>query len=191
MGRQSLTIRQRGMTLLEILVVIVILVALLAISFPTLRAANEKNKLRASAREIISLIKYARAEAIFGQRMTEVFLDTDKHEFWLDLRIPDEKTGVYKPGGKRMQLEQKRRLNGGVRFDEVVTNDANVIRDKVIAIDLYPDGTASPTLVTLLNERADKRMTIEVMKSTAQTEVTPGTVAEKRAAAEAAEGQGG
>ncbi len=179
--------RQRAMTLLELLTVITILTVLMGVTFPTLRAFNEKNKLRATARELVALMKYARAEAVFGQRTTEVFLDIEKREFWLDLREPDPKTGEINPKRKKRQLEAKRQLHPDVWFDEVTTYDDNIIDNKIIAVDFHPDGSASPLLVTLAN-RAGGRLTIEVVKSTGRTEVTPGTVADKRAAnAEAVE----
>ncbi|MGC8740135.1 MAG: pilus assembly FimT family protein [Candidatus Sumerlaeaceae bacterium] len=178
---------QRAMTLLELLTVMTILTVLMGVAFPTLRAFNEKNKLRATVREIVALMKYARAEAVFGQRTTEVFFDLDKRQFWVDLREPDTKTGDYNPKRKKHQLEGKRTLNQDLWFDEVTTYDDNIINDKIVAVDFYPDGSSSPLLLTVAN-RAGAKLTIEVLKSTGRTEVTPGTIADKRAAhAEAAQ----
>jgi prepilin-type N-terminal cleavage/methylation domain-containing protein len=172
---------RKGMTFLELLTVITILAVLMGVTFPTLRAFNEKNKLRGTVREIVALIKYARAEAIFGQRMTEVFFDLEKRQFWLDLREPDPRTGEYNPKRKKRQLEQKRTLHQDLWFDEVTAYDTNIIRDKVVAVDFYPDGSASPLFLTVAN-RAGAKLTIEVIKSTGRAEVTPGTIEEKRAA---------
>ena len=47
----GITRRQRGMTLLEIMVVMVVMAILMAVSYPSLRGFNERNKLRATARE--------------------------------------------------------------------------------------------------------------------------------------------
>jgi hypothetical protein len=116
-----------------------------------------------------------------------VFLDVEKRQFWMDLREPDPKTGSYNPKGKKRQLEQKRDLNPDIWFDEVTTYDSNIIKDKIVAVDFYPDGSASPILLTVTN-RSSAKMTIEVIKSTGLTEVTPGTIEEKRAATEEAMG---
>jgi len=170
----------RGMTMLEILTVVTVLAVLLGLSFPMMRSMNDSNKLRATAREIIALMKYARAESVMGQRMTEVFVDLEKRQFWLDLREPDPKTGVYKTGGKKSQMEHKRTLNDDIWFDEANANEANLVRDKMVVVDFFPDGTASPTFLTLTNNRGSKT-TIEVVKSTGLTEVTAGSIADKRA----------
>lgn len=185
-GRARASRRPWGMTLLELLTVLTVLAVLMGVTFPTLRGFNEKNKLRATVREIVALMKYARAEAIFGQRTTQVFFDLEKREFWLDLREPDPKTGEYNPKRKKRQLEQKRTLNRDLWFDEVTTYDDNIINDKLVAVDFHPDGSASPLLLTVANRNGAK-LTIEVIKSTGRTEVTPGTIEEKKAAnAEAA-----
>ncbi len=176
-----------AMTLLELLTVITILTVLMGVTFPTLRAFNEKNKLRATVREIVALLKYARAEAVFGQRTTEVFFDLEKRQFWVDLREPDPKTGELNPKRKRRQLEEKRTLHQDLWFDEVTTYDDNIVSDKIVAVDFYPDGSSSPLLLTVAN-RAGAKLTIEVIKSTGRAEVTPGTIEEKRASnAEAAQ----
>ncbi|MEI7634471.1 MAG: GspH/FimT family pseudopilin [bacterium] len=174
----------RGMTMLEILTVVTVLAVLMGLSFPLMRSMNESNKLRATAREIIALMKYARAEAVMGQRMTEVFIDLEKRQFWLDLREPDQKTGIYKSGGKKSQMEHKRSLNQDIWFDEANAYESNLIKDKMVAVDFYPDGSASPTMLTLTNNRGSKT-TIDVIKSTGLTEVAAGSIADKKAKQEA------
>ena len=177
----------RSFTLLEIIVAVTILVVMMGITVPTLSRVHDSNKLRATTREIVALLKYARSEAVMGERTTEVFLDLEKREFWLDLREPDPKTGEYRPGqGKKTQLEHKRPLGDGMWFDEVSAYDSNIVkRDKLIAIDFFADGSASPTFVTVAG-RNGKKMTIEVLKSSGMTELSPGTIEEKRASQNAA-----
>ena len=170
---------RRAMTLLEILVVMTVMAILMAIAFPSMRGMNDHNKLRATAREIEALTKYARNEAVFGERRTQIFLDVAKREYWLDLRTPDPKTGEYRTGKNKNQFEQRRTLNKDIWFDEVTTLDRNVIRDKVIALDFFPDGTASPAMITLMN-KAQKRMTVELLKGSGMAEVTPGSIADKQ-----------
>lgn len=167
--------------MIEIITVVTILVAMMGITFPLMRSVNDKNKLRATARELVSLMKYARTEAIFGERTTEVFLDVNKREYWLDLREPDPKTGDYNPKAKKSQLEQKRSLNKQIKFDEVSAYDSNIIKDQLIAVDFFADGSATPAMMTLMHERGGAKMTIEVMKSTGMTEITAGSIADKKA----------
>lgn len=170
----------RAFTLLELMIVVTIIAVMMGVSFPVLRNMNQKNKLRATTREVIALMKYARTEAVFGERTTEVFIDVPKKEYWLDLREPDPKTGEYNPKRKKKQLEQKRDLAQGIEIAEITTYGSNIIKDQIIAIDFYPDGTATPTLMTFVNTRTDSKLTIELLKSTGLSEVSAGTIEEKK-----------
>lgn len=162
-------LRQKGFTLIEVIIVVIIVTVLFAVSLPSLRTVNDNNKLRSSLREMMTLMKYARSEAVFTGRTTEVFLDTEKHQFWLDLRKPDEK-GRYDSDKKKKQIERKRNLEQNVMFEAVNALDKNIVKNKIIAVDFHPDGSASPALITLKNRR-DTRYTIEVIKSTGQVEM--------------------
>lgn len=183
------------MTLMEIMIVVVILGITMAVALPNMAGVNRKNKLRASAREIVALSKAARAEAVFGERTTELILDLEKHEYWLDLRRPSEeqKTGTRTGGGRggkskkptTSRLEEKRALASKITFLDVLAMDQNILKDKLIAIDFYPDGSASPTLFSLKNDK-DQEITIEVLRATGQVEMTPGSVQAKQAAIEEA-----
>lgn len=161
---------RRGFTMIEIIVVVVIIAVMFTVSFPSLRAVNDNNRLRSSVRELSNLMKYARSEAVFNSRTTEVFLDTEKHEFWLDLRKPNEKTGRYNPKDPKTTMERKRELETKVQFDSVTALDNNILSGGIIAFDFYPDGTASPGLVTLRNNR-DLRYTVEVIKPTGSVKI--------------------
>lgn len=174
--------RQRAFTLAEIMVVVVIISVITAVSLPSLRGMAKNNRLRTSVRELMSLMKYARSEAVFNGRTTEVFLDTANREFWLDLRTPDPKTGKYDPRAPKASMERKRTLENEVFFASVNALNDNIIDGKIIAIDFFPDGTASPVMISLANAQ-DVSYTIEVLKSTGLVEMNKGdleTVAEEK-----------
>lgn len=181
---------RRGFTLMEIVIATVILGLLMAVAMPAMKGMNEKNKLRSDARELVSLIKLARTEAVFNERTTQIFLDLEKGQFWLDLREPTEK-GERRGKNDRKIVEQVRDLEPKIWFEETQVVQQNILKDNVIAIDFYPDGSASPTFITLANtsvrggegDGEGARMTIEVLKSTGQVELTPGTIAGKQEAA--------
>ncbi len=175
-----------GFTLIEIVIATVILGLLMTVAMPAMRGMNEKNKLRAEAREMVALMKMARTEAVFNERTTQIFLDIEKREFWLDLREPTKK-GEKRDKDDRKIVEQKRQLDGKIWFEETLVYEQNILKGKIIAIDFYPDGSASPSLITLANPLANggegARLTLELLKSTGQIELTPGTIAEKQDAA--------
>lgn len=162
--------RRRGFTLIEIIVVVIIVSVMFVVALPSLKSVNDNNRLRSSIRELTSLMKYARSEAVFNGRTTEVFLDTEEHQFWLDLRSVDEKgKRSSSKKNKKSSMEHKRELEKNVAFDAVNAINDNILKNGIIAIDFHPDGTASPALITLKNSQ-DTRYTIEVYKSTGQVE---------------------
>lgn len=166
------------------MIAVTIIAVMLAVTLPAVRGMNEKNKLRSAARQLTSLMKYARTEAVFGERTTEIFLDVDHRQFWLDLREPEPEKGERSSTDKRIKkrnIEEKRDLDESIWFEETSAYDENIIegKGKVIAVDFHPDGSASPTFITLAN-KAGSHVTIEVLKATGQIEITPGTIAEKQ-----------
>ncbi len=173
---------RRGFTLMEIIVVVIIIAIMFGVALPSLRGMRDNNRLRSTVRENMSLMKYARSEAVFNSRTTQVFLDVEKGEFWLDLRTPDEKTGRYNPKAPKTTMERKRKLEKNVFITEVNAMDNNILENgKIIAIDFFPDGTASPTLITYQMEKkgddgeeAATEYTIEVLKSTGLVEMNEG-----------------
>lgn len=171
---------RRGMTMIEIMVVLTVLAILMAVALPTMRAVNDRNRLRAAAREMLGIMKVARSEAILGQRATTVYLDLQKREYWLDLRRVDEKTGKPVSDKKKSQYEEKRPLERDIAFEEVTVVEDNVIDDKYVAIDFYPDGSATPAAITFADVKL-KRVTVEVLKASGLVEISNGTIEQKRA----------
>lgn len=182
MGRIRCVGGAKGFTLIEIMVVVVIVAALFTFTIPSLSGVNENNRLRASVRELTNLMKYARTEAVFNARTTQVFLDTEQHEYWLDLRNPaDNRRNSDK---LKTTMERRRELEKNVAFEAVNAVEKNILKSGTIAIDFYPDGTASPTLISLRNIKGETRYTLEVLKSTGLIEISKAdleTVAEQQA----------
>ncbi len=166
--------------MVEIVIVVIIIGVMFAVTIPSLRGVSEGNRLRSNVRELMTLMKYARTEAVFSGRTTGVFLDTEKNQFWLDLRTPDEKTGRYDPKGPKSTMERKRDLEKGVWFPAVTADENNILKDGVIAFDFYPDGTASPGLIMVSNRNTDKGdtkgadYTVEISRSTGLVELNKG-----------------
>lgn len=172
----------RAMTLMELMIVVTIIIVLMGVSFPTMRSMHQRGQLRSSARELMGLMKLARTEAVLNERPTSFFMDTDSREFWLDLREPAPPPGsASRSTAKRLksEAEEKRALPRDVWFEEVSAYDKNVIQRKIVAVDFFPDGSATPTLLTLAHRNGD-RMTVELVKATGLPELSRGTMEDKR-----------
>jgi prepilin-type N-terminal cleavage/methylation domain-containing protein len=170
----------RGMTLLELSIVIVILGVMMAFSIPNMRGVNDRNKLISSTRELAGLIRYARAEAITREYETEIRLDVEKGRFRLDLnefknqRIMGSGDRLEK---KRQQFEQIRDLPRDVRFTKVYTELDPQGTERIARIVFFPDGTATWADINLESRPKHKdskvrNLKIEVSHSTALPNVT-------------------
>ena len=165
----------KGITLLELTVVILMLTAMLLVSIPNMRGIQERNKLITATREIVGLIRYARAEAITSEHETEIRIDMEKGKYRLDLN----KYKYYKVRGsgdilakKLEQIEQIQDLPRFIRFKKVVTEADPYAREKVAKIVFFPDGSATWANIILENRPQTKggrgrEVTIEVPHATA------------------------
>lgn len=173
---------RRGFTMMELVVVVTIIAVIFAVAMPTMRNMNQNNRLRTTVRELTSLAKYARSEAVFNGRTAQLFLDVDNHAFWLDLRTPDPKTGRYDPKAPKSRMERRRDNQQQVVFEQVTASEANILDNgTLIAVDFFPDGTASPLVATLRSkpqkgkdDESGARYTLEVSPSTGLVKIHKG-----------------
>ncbi len=168
----------RGITLLELMVVIMILAIMTVFVVPNMRGLRERNKLVSASRQIVSLIRYARTEAITGERETEIRFDVEGGRYRLDLNryIPSSNGSWSRSEKKRSEFEHIRHLPHFVYFKEVATDADPDSRGKIGRVVFYPDGSATGATIVLENRPPRKKgktryMTIEVPPATALPEV--------------------
>lgn len=87
--RRTLSIGSRqvlGFSLLELLVALVLLALLFRITAPRLDGVLERQRLGASARDIVSMLRLARTRALATQQATAVHFDLARHAYQLEGR---------------------------------------------------------------------------------------------------------
>jgi prepilin-type N-terminal cleavage/methylation domain-containing protein len=75
--------RDRGFTLLELLLVIIIITLVLALAYPSLSRGSAALHLRATGRDILNTFRYAREKAITEQCGMRVTVDREKQQLTL------------------------------------------------------------------------------------------------------------
>jgi general secretion pathway protein H len=122
--------RPGGYTLLELLVVLVIAVALLAIVPPMLSGSLATVQLRSAARELAAGLGQTRSLAITADRETTFQVDVDAHSY----RIPGE--------GREGHLPAKLGIKLYTAQSELVTASSGAIR-------FFPDGSSTGGRITV------------------------------------------
>lgn len=169
-------------------IVIVILGVMMAFTIPNMRSMNDKNKLISSTRELVGLIRYARAEAITREYETEIRIDVEKGRFRLDLNeFKNEE--VFGSGDRlerrRYQIEQIRNLPRDVKFTKVYAELDPQGVERITRLVFFPDGTATWAEINLQSKPKHKdskvrNLRIDVSHSTGLPNVyDPGTQALK------------
>ena len=117
-------VRQRGFTLLEILVVLVIGVLLVALVPPLLSGLSGGTELRGAARQLAAGLRAARNEAITRQHEAVLTLDLAQHRFGVsgDARV------VKLPDGVALKL---------------YTSQAELLDGATGNIRFFPDGSST------------------------------------------------
>lgn len=149
---------QRGFTLIEILVVLVLMSLIAGISTVFFAGTLPKARLRASAREIVSTIKYARTLAASTHERQVVTFDLDAGKYGIKGRagkaIPDEMILVI--DGSDGNADPVRKGQYSLYYDSTGTNTWGRIHliqgDRIIRIEADPILTA-----VIADDEQDKR----------------------------------
>jgi type II secretion system protein H len=161
--------RERGITFLELMIVLVILSIVLTISMPSLRGTYQRGQLGSAAREIVALLRVARAEAIFREHPVEVRFDLATSRYRLDLLEEDETKPTRHTEAKRSQIEEIHYLPRDVSFAEISTEAEETEKKTVAKVVFFPNGSATGASILLENVRG-RKMKIELADATALPE---------------------
>ena len=157
--------KRTGITLLEILIVVSILLIMLAFSIPSMKGLHQRNQLHTSAREVVALLKYARGEAVLGEKQVEMRFDVPGDRYRLDLREQDKDARRWDREQTRKTVEKTRYLPLKIHFLEITTQAEADEKPGIAGIMFYPNGSATAATIVMQSERG-RTMTIEVAGAT-------------------------
>ena len=171
-GTRPCSIRspQRGMSFIELMTAIVILLVCLAFAAPEMRNFYKRNHLSAAAREIVSLASYARQSAVLSNRSSEIRIDFKGNQYRLVMN-PDEGKKAFSSRGSdepKSEIEQFRSLGTGTHplyFKAVTCAMTSGKDDSIATIRFYKNGSATPATIVLA-DKDERVMTIEIAGAT-------------------------
>lgn len=140
-GRATARARSRGMTLIEILVVLAIIALLAAIALPMLGPGASTMEMKQAARQLASGLRLARSEAVATRQEMFVTLDLEGRRFKV-ARDPKE----Y-PLPKAVEIK-------------LFTAQNDIVDEKTGAIRFFPDGGSNGGRITL--SAGERRYEVDV-----------------------------
>lgn len=161
--------RQRGMTLIELSVVMVIVAILFFSVRPAVTGILREAQERTALRQLVGLLTYARTEAVGSGRLVRVLCDPRHAAFWAEAQVD--------PRGDRSSFELLRVLGRSrVRMPEtfaiaqlmVSGRDASLQGGEIY---FYPDGRNDGLVLTLVGE-AGREVMVEVLSATGRVLVS-------------------
>ena len=129
-GRSSRSTYTKGVTLLELLIVIALIALVAGMVLPTFGNGVPTSELKSAARQLAAGLRMARSEAVGQKRETFLTLDIEGRRFKID-REPRE----Y-PLPSRVGLK-------------LFTAQSDIVNEKVGAIRFFPDGGSNGGRVTV------------------------------------------
>jgi len=133
--------RQRGFTLVELLVTMVIMVAVFSVAIPQYAQSMSSLQLRKSTQEIAAYLRHARNQSITESRTVNLVVDADERA----IRQGDTDTAYRWPADIEVTLAER-------QF---------ALADEDNAIQFRPDGTATNRMLHVSTERRQYTIAID------------------------------
>ena len=135
--------RQRAMTLLELILVMVIMSTVLAMAAPSLRGFFASRRTQETAAQILALTQFARSQAISEGIIYRLNFDTNRRTYWLTA----QRAGVFEE--LQTGLGQVFTLPKDIEMELIGIEEKD--KDKFLAF--TPHGTVTAGTVRLIDRR--------------------------------------
>ncbi|HON90792.1 MAG TPA: GspH/FimT family pseudopilin [Sedimentisphaerales bacterium] len=134
---------RKGLTLLELILVMVILSTVLAMAAPSLRGFFASRRGDDAAAQILALTQFARSQAISEGLVYRLNFDTRERTCWLTV----QKAGTFE------RLETSFGKVYTVPKDLVIVLENIAQKDREVYVEFTPYGTVTPALIRLIDRR--------------------------------------
>ncbi len=155
---------QRGFTLIELSVVLLVLAVLLAFVTPRFRNLTEY-EIKTSSRRLAGTIRYLFNEAAIRHTHYRVNYDLQKAEYWVTY-LDDTREFKEDPA----ILSSRIKLPGSVHFEDIVTQHAGKVYEGQTFTQFFPNGWAEETIIHLGDGR-ERHFSLLIMPLTGKVKI--------------------
>ena len=129
--------RDKGFTLLELVIVVLVIALVLAVAYPSLSRGSNALRLRATSRDIFNTFRHAREKAVTEQVRMMVTVDRQKQELTL--------TDILGGGGRKYYLPKD------VRIERMAMSGAEVLEGPMV-VHFLPNGSSDNAEILLKSD---------------------------------------
>jgi general secretion pathway protein H len=140
----------KGFTLIELVVVLVILGVMATVAFPRLEGFFPNGYLRGSARRLVGMIRHAQSQAALSGKEYRLYYDLDKDKYWI---VRKGKEGL---DGEDADEAGRGYLLEGVRFQSIITQGKGRIVEGMASSWFSPRGWVEETTIYLENKEGEE-----------------------------------
>lgn len=144
-------INARGFTLLELILVMVIITVVLSMAAPSLRGFFASRKAHDAAAGILSLIRYARSQAITEGRNYRLNLNPDEGVYWLTVDEAGGYANLDTDMGRKFLLPEFTSMK--LEMDDDTEKDED---ESEAYIGFYPKGHVDVCTIRLFDQNGDE-----------------------------------
>jgi general secretion pathway protein H len=157
-------VKERGFSLLEIIVVLVLFSLCIALIAPSLSRFSTSVELKAAAKKVAAILRYSRSEAINKGKVYQVIFDSNL----MQVKVQPVETDQEETDKKEAEAEKKEAKNTpktytlptGVQMKELNIESTQYPTD-LPAFEFYPNGGSNGGDI-LLDSRSQKGFKIKV-----------------------------
>ena len=133
--------RDRGFTLIELMIAVLIIALVLAVSYPSLSRGSTALHLRATGRDILNTLRYAREKSVTEQTGMIVAVDREKQKLILTNALGD--------------LGREYFLPRDVKIERMALSGTE-IQDGVMVIRFLPNGSADSAEILIASSTGSR-----------------------------------
>lgn len=142
--------RQKGFTLLELMIVLALVAGIAAIALPVTMGVLDRVHRQSAIREVTTALRFARSQAVTVKTAFAFQADLSENRFWLE-NLKTEQTSKVRSLAREIAFQEF--FDGEDRFE-----------DGIISIIFYPQGNTSGGSLTLApkGDDSENRFFVEV-----------------------------